>query len=531
MPIAAISQFPFRVPQYVVARTYPTTRRVMRSPMAAVPVTLGEIAPSSWYQLPTSDPRRQAYNQWAAMPPAMRPMSPEALLKAPAPTGVTTAAPIPERVVEVPSAMTPNVAALIRDMQPYFDTASRREIFNMMPDNVKAACVMAALEFMEPTIEAGRNPYIVRGLWPEAFKEAFDAWNYGQNIGVYHFIAELVAPSDVVTSYKRTGALQFPYSSYVGKAVTNSKSACGALAGLRAATVRQQAAPLLAVIDSIPWPHQFMKDYWIWPNAPQSPFFEGIPIWNLDELNKAGYMSVERHVMEGHVAAWLIQNSKNLEAHFATRVQAHLRAIEKREREKAERYGIFGKILGVVTKLLGVSVPVIGAIVGQGFEFLYGRYAGRKIEASQEKQLRELEAFLNITPGQIASFQEWLKSKATGLVKPPPEAPPVPPVQAPPAVAAPILPMPSKPAVETGVSPLQIQSIETKIREAAALEASDPAKAKALIDAAYSELTALGLPAPAAERAVLEVLQEARGLEPAKKTPWWVYALPLVLVI
>lgn len=198
------------------------------------------------------------------------------------------------------------------------------------------------------------------------------------------------------------------------QAIVTPKPAATPKPAEAARAVLDQAAPLIRVIQSIPWPHEFFRAYVLTPGQYarkqlqpgriwQTPFYRGIPITDLAALVQAGYMQRSEEAMRRDLARWLLQNEANLEEHFFAVVQAWIRARERRAKKKAGRLGALSPIVGGVLAITGIGIP-IASIASAAV----GVRSRQVLSESQKRDVKKLQQMLNISDEKLAAFRSWI---------------------------------------------------------------------------------------------------------------------------
>lgn len=196
------------------------------------------------------------------------------------------------------------------------------------------------------------------------------------------------------------GILQAIYSEAAGKAKAAAQK------------VRNDARPLLRVIDAIPWPHEYMAS-WVWrPVAPQTPFFQGIPVEKLRSLTSAGYMKRSHEQISKDVGRWIVENEKNIERNFVILVErfiAHQRAKAESKAERAEKYG---KILAAVGVVLSMGVGAVASVASGVVQTAFGVDFARQLGKQQREQFKALQSLMGISDEKMRRFREWVAKNA-----------------------------------------------------------------------------------------------------------------------
>lgn len=439
-------------PQPVIAVPYYGVRYPVGSP---------NTGQKEWWRLPRGHPVRLAWERWARLPPWMRPVGgpriPPAAYQpvqpAPAPTvprppmvgpsvrSLKTGRPQPgpqvipptappsvsgrAYKVDLPPKRVTDLATFAQEALSHYPFEFRHNVdsFKRLPERTQLLTLDWTSSKVAPEVmRSGPVAEEIRRGYPErAFRAALRAW---REAGFHRGPGRIrLSMSYREKERRRREAARWlgPTGSEFAPRVVDiqaSKLLAAGYAASRAAEVRRKAKPLLEVIDEIPWPHSFMRSFWelrevgkhphfrAWPGHEQTLFFKGIPIWNLQALEEAGYMSRSKNQIRHDVARWLVENEQNIERHFVQRVNEWIREKERKARKEAKLLKMFGFVMKVFSALGPVGV---GAVISPAFTI----YKAERLSKTQIKLVRDAQRILNISEDRLQKFRDWVARWAT----------------------------------------------------------------------------------------------------------------------
>ncbi len=182
----------------------------------------------------------------------------------------------------------------------------------------------------------------------------------------------------------------------------------------RAQAVYDAAAPWRAVLDSVPWPHDFFRSFVRYPLAEPGVFVANIAIWDWEGLMEARYFGAPRATMERDLASWLIANTGALEKHFIAEVMAWAKREEKKQKREAELFGVLDILLKIFGVAASILLPGIGSIISSVMSGAFQYFSKQKMGESQIAMMRKAQAVTNISDTALDRFSVWIAGHAAG---------------------------------------------------------------------------------------------------------------------
>jgi hypothetical protein len=241
----------------------------------------------------------------------------------------------------------------------------------------------------------------------------------GGSAGMYGVPAmdALVAAIDQLTTadYVRRGGGTLPRMAPIGN--KSAEYFFHPLLRRAAARVYGASVPLRGVLDSIPWPHPWIKDFVLATdpvNFPTGgPLYNEIPLWDFYGLMEAGYFQTPRAKIERDVARWLISNSNTMNLYFQKRSEQWIRQQEGKALE-----GVGPAAMALVKGVLFIGgiaamfmLPALGQIIVDVLQKGWGLFATYSAGQDQLSILKAAGQSLVVSPSVIKDFGLWVSEK------------------------------------------------------------------------------------------------------------------------
>lgn len=178
------------------------------------------------------------------------------------------------------------------------------------------------------------------------------------------------------------------------------------------------------VIESIPWPHPWIREFAfsIDPvNYPvPTPFYRDIPLWDYQGLLDAGYFKNAKVQMEHDIAVWLKDNVATMAQHFQKKLEYWIGQQEGKAKE-----GVVPAMMSFVKGVLFIAgvaasflLPAVGQLivtaVKSSFDVLRASLAGKQ----QIEMAGEVLRLVGTTSTAFETFTNWIGQRLAPPPKP-----------------------------------------------------------------------------------------------------------------
>ena len=176
-----------------------------------------------------------------------------------------------------------------------------------------------------------------------------------------------------------------------------------------------------AVLDRVPWPHAFFRNFMLAPKTQPGPFYQG---YNFADpaLVMMGYFKNPGEITDRDVAQYLFDNQDAVNNHFQISVQEKIEADKRKAEEDAKEAKRKGMIINIAGLVLGVLTGGIAAAVLAVAQAAYAVYDAKKMSTESLADAKKILDYLKVSPIAMDDFRTWI----VRLVSSPPEVPPTP---------------------------------------------------------------------------------------------------------
>lgn len=227
---------------------------------------------------------------------------------------------------------------------------------------------------------------------------------------------EIIADVNLLTTadYVRRGGGTMPALRAIGN--QSAEYTFGPLLKKSAQRVYAASAPLRAVLDAVPWPHPWFKDFALATdpvNFPVGGPFAGAALWDFYALMQAGYFARAPAAIEDDVARWIADNANTLATYFQRRVEQWV--VQQEGKAKS---GVVPAAMSLVRGVLfiggmaaSIFVPLAGQLaltaVQSGFKFAEAVVA----RDNARDFIQSASQTLGIAPRAWSDFAAWVAAR------------------------------------------------------------------------------------------------------------------------